>query len=60
MSTCNQEMAQVQEEFSRLAREGTVAHYFDQMAFRLHRELGDRPPHSTNLLKSDSKMEEIY
>ena len=53
-------MTQLQEAFSRLAREGTVAIYFDQMAMGLQRELGDKAPHSTNKLTTDSRMDEIY
>lgn len=60
MANCTREMTQMQEAFSRLAREGTVAIYFDQMAMGLQRELGDKAPHSTNKLTTDSRMEEIY
>ena len=53
-------MTQLQEAFSRLAREKTVSIYFDQMAMGLQRELGDKAPHSTNKLTTDSRMDEIY
>ena len=51
------QLKHVKDKFQSKATEFTIAHYFDEIANSLHRELGSSAPHDASKLNKDPKLE---
>ena len=56
----NLKMSEMRDSYLQKATEKTLAFYFDRIAGAIQRELGDKPPHSSQKISQNSNFQEIY